>query len=61
MHPGTQYESAETKVFLLIQAHLSRLPMPIPDYKTDLKLVLQQALRIIQVSILYILYSMIKG
>lgn len=51
MHPGTPYEAAATKVFLLLQAHFSRIPMPIPDYKTDLKMVLQQALRILQAMI----------
>lgn len=52
------YDSPHTKAFLLLQAHFSRLPLPCVDYITDLKSVLDQAIRIIQVCviILYILY-----
>lgn len=60
MKPGTPYEAPETKVFLLLQAHFSRLQMPIPDYKTDLKMVLQQALRILQVSNIFYLFYFFK-
>lgn len=43
------YDSPNTKAFILLQAHFSRLPLPCTDYLTDLKLVLDQAIRIIQV------------
>jgi activating signal cointegrator complex subunit 3 len=43
-------ESPHTKVHLLLQMHFSRLPMPISDYETDLKSVLDQAVRILQVT-----------
>jgi hypothetical protein len=42
-------ESPHTKTHLLFQMHFSRLPMPISDYETDLKSVLDQAVRILQV------------
>lgn len=45
------YDSPHTKAFLLLQAHFSRLPLPCADYTTDLKSVLDQAIRITQVSI----------
>ncbi|XP_017877585.1 activating signal cointegrator 1 complex subunit 3 [Ceratina calcarata] len=45
------YSSPHTKTFLLLQAHFSRLPMPCVDYLTDLKSVLDQAIRIIQAMI----------
>ncbi|KAK1135499.1 hypothetical protein K0M31_000088 [Melipona bicolor] len=45
------YGSPHTKAFLLLQAHFSRLPMPCVDYITDLKSVLDQAIRIIQAMI----------
>lgn len=41
-------DSPHTKTHLLLQAHISRLPLPIVDYYTDLKSVLDQALRILQ-------------
>lgn len=41
-------ESPHTKANLLIQAHCSRLALPIVDYYTDLKMVLDQAIRIMQ-------------
>lgn len=57
------YNSPHTKAFLLLQAHFSRLPLPCVDYFTDLKSVLDQAVRIIQVCIIkkkyYILYKII--
>lgn len=45
------YDSPHTKAFLLLQAHFSRLPLPCVDYITDLKSVLDQAIRIIQAMI----------
>ena len=44
-------ESPHTKANLLIQAHCSRLRLPIVDYYTDLKTVLDQAIRIMQAMI----------
>ncbi|XP_071560788.1 activating signal cointegrator 1 complex subunit 3 [Temnothorax nylanderi] len=46
-----QYDSPNTKAFLLLQAHFSRLPLSCTDYITDLKSVLDQAIRIIQAMI----------
>ena len=43
-------DSPHTKTHLLLQAHFSRAPLPIADYGTDTKSVLDQALRILQVS-----------
>ncbi|XP_066593278.1 activating signal cointegrator 1 complex subunit 3 isoform X2 [Prorops nasuta] len=45
------YDSPNTKAFLLLQAHFSRLELPSTDYITDLKSVLDQAIRIIQAMI----------
>ena len=42
-------ESPHVKASLLLQAHFARLPMPIADYTTDTKSVLDQAVRILQV------------
>ncbi|XP_014472478.1 PREDICTED: activating signal cointegrator 1 complex subunit 3 [Dinoponera quadriceps] len=42
------YDSPHTKAFLLLQSHFSRLPPPCSDYITDLKSVLDQAIRILQ-------------
>ncbi|KXJ73287.1 hypothetical protein RP20_CCG016160 [Aedes albopictus] len=44
-------DNPHTKVFLLMQAHLSRLPLPNSDYGTDTKSVLDQSIRIIQAMI----------
>ena len=44
-------ESANTKTFLLLQAHFSRLQLPCSDYFTDLKSVLDQTIRILQAMI----------
>jgi activating signal cointegrator complex subunit 3 len=47
----TQYgsfESPHVKTLLLLQAHIWRVPVPIADYKTDLKNVLDQFVRIVQ-------------
>ncbi|XP_050739858.1 activating signal cointegrator 1 complex subunit 3-like [Eriocheir sinensis] len=41
-------DSPHTKTFLLLQAHLSRLPLPCVDYLTDTKSVLDQSIRILQ-------------
>ena len=43
------YDSSHTKAHLLLQAHFSRVPLPIADYNTDIKSVLDQSLRILQV------------
>ena len=43
-------ESPNTKTYLLLQAHFSRLALPCSDYYTDLKSVLDQTIRILQVS-----------
>ncbi|XP_053995787.1 activating signal cointegrator 1 complex subunit 3 [Hylaeus anthracinus] len=45
------YDSPNTKAFLLLQAHFSRQQLPCADYVTDLKSVLDQAIRIIQAMI----------
>ena len=45
------YDSSHTKAHLLLQGHFSRVPLPIADYKTDTKSVLDQSLRILQVKI----------
>ncbi|XP_063225665.1 activating signal cointegrator 1 complex subunit 3 [Bacillus rossius redtenbacheri] len=44
-------DSPHTKTLLLLQAHFSRLQLPITDYYTDLKSVLDQSMRIIQAMI----------
>ncbi|KAG8186270.1 hypothetical protein JTE90_004616 [Oedothorax gibbosus] len=45
------FDSPHTKANLLFQAHFSRLQLPCTDYFTDLKSVLDQAIRIIQAMI----------
>jgi len=45
------YDNPHTKSHLLLQAHFSRLPLPIADYGTDTKSVLDQAIRIMQAMI----------
>lgn len=42
-------DDPHTKANLLLQAHLGRLPLPISDYVTDTKGVLDNSLRILQV------------
>lgn len=42
------YESPHTKTYLLLQAHFSRIALPITDYITDTKTVLDQSIRIVQ-------------
>lgn len=44
-------DSPHAKTFLLLQAHLSHLPLPNADYYTDTKSVLDQTIRIIQAMI----------
>jgi hypothetical protein len=48
--PPESYESSHSKTHLLLQAHFSHAPLPIADYATDTKSVLDQALRILQAS-----------
>ncbi|CAG0914937.1 unnamed protein product [Notodromas monacha] len=45
---SSSMDSAHTKAHLLFQARFSRLPLPNSEYETDLKSVLDQAIRIIQ-------------
>ena len=45
--PKFNYGKACTKGHLLIQAHLCRMEMPISDYRTDLKTVLDNCIRIL--------------
>jgi len=47
--PAGTYNSPHTKAHLLLQCHFSRLQLPSSDYYTDLKSVLDQAIRILQV------------
>lgn len=42
------YSSPFVKVFLLLQAHIGRFELPIKDYYSDTKSILDQALRILQ-------------
>lgn len=53
--PGTSFElpmwDPHVKAFLLLQAHMSRVSLPISDYVGDQTSVLDQAIRIIQASI----------
>ena len=48
--PGT-FDSPHTKAHLLFQVHFSRGALPIVDYYTDTKTVLDQAIRILQAMI----------
>lgn len=43
------FDSSHTKTHLLLQAHFSHAILPCPDYATDTKTVLDQAIRICQV------------
>lgn len=43
-----EYDSPHVKTFLLLQAHFSRLRLPIVDYVTDTKTVLDNTVRLIQ-------------
>jgi activating signal cointegrator complex subunit 3 len=44
-------DSANEKTFLLFQAHLFRLPVPIRDFVTDTKLVIDQSIRMLHAMI----------
>lgn len=46
--PKHDLESPHVKANLLLQAHFERCPLPITDYITDTKSVLDQSIRIIQ-------------
>jgi activating signal cointegrator complex subunit 3 len=52
VNPHTM-DSAHTKTHLLLQAHFSDQQLPSSDYFTDLKSVLDQAIRVCQVGIDY--------
>ena len=43
------FDSPHTKALLLLWSHLSRGQLPSPDFATDAKSVLDQAIRILQV------------
>lgn len=43
------YDNPHTKTHLLLQAHFSREQLPMSDYLTDTKSVLDQAIRVLQV------------
>lgn len=45
----TTADDPHTKANLLLQAHLGRVPLPISDYVTDTKAVLDNSLRVLQV------------
>jgi activating signal cointegrator complex subunit 3 len=47
--PADSMDSPHTKAHLLYQAHFSRASLPSSDYLTDLKSVLDQSIRILQV------------
>ena len=49
--PAGTYNSPHTKAHLLFQCHFARKQLPSTDYYTDLKSVLDQALRILQAMI----------
>lgn len=53
-------DSPHTKTLLLFQAHFSHLQLPCADYYTDLKSVLDQSMRILQV-ILTLNYLFVKN
>jgi len=44
-------DNPHTKCFLLLQAHLTRAPLPIADYRTDTKSVMDQCVRVLQAMI----------
>jgi activating signal cointegrator complex subunit 3 len=49
--PIHEMGNPHVKACLLLQAHFSKLPMPISDYITDTKSVLDQAIRVVQAMI----------
>ena len=59
--PPDSYDSPHTKTHLLLQAHFSHAPLPIADYATDTKSVLDQALRILQASEITIDWDIFAG
>ena len=44
-------DSSHTKAHLLLQAHFSRLALPSSDYYTDTKSLLDQTVRVLQVTV----------
>ena len=42
-----KFDQAQEKTFLLFQAHLFRLPVPIRDFTTDMKIVVDGSLRML--------------
>lgn len=46
--PKKDFDSPHVKSNLLLQAHFSRIPLPITDYITDTKSVLDQSIRVVQ-------------
>ena len=46
--PTGPFDSSHTKAHLLLQAHCSRLVLPVSDYITDTKSVLDQCMRVLQ-------------
>lgn len=45
---SSDYGNSHVKTYLLLQAHLSRVKLPIADYVTDTKTVLDNTIRVIQ-------------
>ena len=43
------FDDPHTKTHILFQAHFGRVPLPMADYLTDTKSILDQAIRILQV------------
>ena len=50
-------DSSHTKAHLLLQAHFSRQQLPMADYVTDTKSVLDQTIRVLQVSHFFLLLT----
>ena len=48
IYPPESFDSPHTKVFLLLQAHFYHIGLPIADYVTDQKSVMDQAIRLLQ-------------
>lgn len=57
---GLLYDSPHVKVSILLQMYLSDLELPNQEYIVDLKSVLDQSLRILQVRILFIFQRIVK-
>jgi len=45
---GYDWDDPHAKTYLLLQAHMASVPLPISDYITDLKSVLDQSARVLQ-------------